>query len=531
MKSSDRREVLRRLLDAGLQVTPDALDYVLTHTSSSGMIDEIVRRRDAFEDVPVVGTEDFVRFFERNGELDSATDTIEANQSTERFQALSEHERAKWNYEIVKCLTPDSSGSSGDVEDFLMLFRDRYHAIERIFRSRLDTRGAISPSKAKEAKFFASRNRALSRKGERTQRAPIQMVLGIVRNKRVSRSRNVVIELEDESDSITCVIPSGRRRSGGEELVERGNALLLDEIICVAGKVDSEGRLIAEDVLFPDVSTARNIRRAKRNVNAVFISDIHCGSNEFLEDDFDRFVKWLRGIDGDSSKREMVENVRYLFIAGDLSDGVGVYPAQKANLLIDDVIEQYAYLAQKLRDIPKRIKIFCIPGNHDACRQALPRPPIPEEFAPALYDMGDRITMLGDPSQLLVEGVSILVTHGDSLDDLVTQIPGASYKRPEVSMRELLKKRHLAPLYGGKTELAPLHKDWMVIDTPPDIVHFGHAHHNAVDSYRGVQIINSGTFQGQTDFMRKQGVEPTPGIVTIVNLKTLEPKIEVFHPY
>jgi DNA polymerase II small subunit len=137
--------------------------------------------------------------------------------------------------------------------------------------------------------------------------------------------------------------------------------------------------------------------------------------------------------------------------------------------------------------------------------------------------------MLGDPSQVLVEDVRVLMNHGDSMDDLVTTLPRASYTEPAISMVELLKKRHLAPIYGGKTELAPLHRDWMVIDTPPDVVHFGHAHHNAVDNYRGVQIINSGTFQSQTDFMRKQGVVPTPGIVTFMNLQTGVPNVKFFY--
>ena len=98
-------------------------------------------------------------------------------------------------------------------------------------------------------------------------------------------------------------------------------------------------------------------------------------------------------------------------------------------------------------------------------------------------------------------------------------------------MKELLKKRHLAPIYGGKTELAPLRRDWMVIDQIPDIVHFGHAHHNAVDNYRGILIINSGTFQAQTDFMKKQGIDPTPGIVTHVNLRTGEPGVKAFYDF
>jgi DNA polymerase II small subunit len=98
-------------------------------------------------------------------------------------------------------------------------------------------------------------------------------------------------------------------------------------------------------------------------------------------------------------------------------------------------------------------------------------------------------------------------------------------------MRELLKKRHLSPIYGGKTELAPLRTDWMVINQIPDIVHFGHAHHNAVNSYRGVLMINSGTFQSQTEFMQKQGIDPTPGIVTYVNLRSGEPNIIPFYDF
>ena len=224
----------------------------------------------------------------------------------------------------------------------------------------------------------------------------------------------------------------------------------------------------------------------------------------------------------------MVANTKYLFIAGDMVDGISVYPGQRYHLQVSSLHDQYALIAEKLRKLPDRVKVFCIPGNHDAARQALPKPPILKTFAEPLYNL-DNVTMLGDPSQVVIEGVNVLITHGDSLDDLVTMLPGASYTEPALPMKELLKKRHLAPIYGGKTELAPLHRDWMVIDTPPDVVHFGHAHHNAVDNYRGVQIINSGTFQSQTDFMRKQGVVPTPGIVTFLNLRTGAPEVKLFY--
>jgi DNA polymerase II small subunit len=394
---------------------------------------------------------------------------------------------------------------------------------------RIDTAGAISPSYAKVRRNDARRRKAAAQSGGREGRPPSQVVIGIVSNKSVSRSRNVILELEDAEGSIICIVPSGREGLKGTQLQEKGNSVLLDETICVSGYVDQDGRMIANDIIFPDIPTARTMGRAPRDVYAAFVSDLHIGSEEFLEYEFDKFTDWLNGKDVDTEDKAMVEKIEYLFMAGDLVDGIGVYPSQKDNLQIPDIVGQYEYALKKFKKIPKRIKIIAIPGNHDAARQALPKPPISEQFAGPLYKLGDRMIMLGDPSHIQVEGVKVLLTHGDSMDDLVVNSPGASYVSPAVGMKELLKKRHLAPLYGGKTELAPLHRDWMVIDTPPDIVHFGHAHHNAVDNYRGVQIINSGTFQGQTDFMRKQGIIPTPGIVTLVNLRTGQPDVRLFY--
>jgi DNA polymerase II small subunit len=435
------------------------------------------------------------------------------------------------SYRIIKNPSADLVGSAGTVEDFLSLFNDRFRRIKRIYMGRIDTQGAVSPATAKLRKDDARRRKALKREGMRSQRQSIQKVIGIVKNKSISRSRNIIIELEDEEESIICVIPAGRESVKGKELSAKGNALVLDEIICISGFVDQDARMIADDVIYPDIPTVREIGRARRDVYATFISDLHCGSQEFLEDDLDRFIAWLDGRDVDSEDREMVDQIRYLFIAGDMVDGIGVYPSQKDDLALPSIYDQYGLVAEKLRKIPDRIQTFCIPGNHDACRQALPRPPVPPDFAEALYSLGENVILLGDPSQVIVEGVNVLLTHGDSLDDMVTTLPGASYVQPETSMIELLKKRHLVPIYGGKTELAPLARDWMVIDTPPDVVHFGHAHHNAVNNYRGVQVINSGTFQDQTDFMRKQGIQPTPGIVTLLNLHSGVPLVKVFHDY
>jgi DNA polymerase II small subunit len=62
----------------------------------------------------------------------------------------------------------------------------------------------------------------------------------------------------------------------------------------------------------------------------------------------------------------------------------------------------------------------------------------------------------------------------------------------------------------------------MVIERVPDIFHAGHVHVIKHDTYRGTLIVNSGAWQQQTEYMKKMGVVPVPGIAPVVNLQTLQ---------
>ncbi|MEK0319218.1 MAG: DNA polymerase II small subunit, partial [Nitrosopumilus sp.] len=68
----------------------------------------------------------------------------------------------------------------------------------------------------------------------------------------------------------------------------------------------------------------------------------------------------------------------------------------------------------------------------------------------------------------------------------------------------------------------PETEDMMVIDEIPDIFHVGHVHVVGFDMYRGVLLINSGTWQKQTPFQASVGLSPTPGLAVLVNLKTFK---------
>ena len=184
-------------------------------------------------------------------------------------------------------------------------------------------------------------------------------------------------------------------------------------------------------------------------------------------------------------------------------------------------------VSEKLKMVPRHLQMLIIPGNHDATRQALPQPMIPKKYATSLYDLPN-VKMLGDPCFFKLNGVSVLVYHGRSLDDVLATTPGLSYERPEEAMKVLLRARHLAPTFGLRTPIAPEVEDHLVIEEVPDIFHAGHVHTIGLDRYKSTLIINSGTWQAQTGYQANLGINPRPGLVPIVNLATLDVTLREF---
>jgi DNA polymerase II small subunit len=84
-------------------------------------------------------------------------------------------------------------------------------------------------------------------------------------------------------------------------------------------------------------------------------------------------------------------------------------------------------------------------------------------------------------------------------------------------MEEFLNIRHLAPIYGERTPLASELEDHLVIDEVPNVLHTGHVHINTYKNYKGIHLINSGTFQTQTEFQKIYNIVPTPAQVPILD--------------
>lgn len=394
--------------------------------------------------------------------------------------------------------------SNGAIEDFLEYFRDRFKRTERLLRQRMDVKSASSIMTAIRAPPSTKLK-----------------IIGMITEKRESKQR-VILSIEDSEAIATALIP----QNVPEELGQKAKLLMLDQVVCLSVTKTRNTLLIVEDIILPEIGQ-KTPHKASVPVYAALTSDLHIGSTQFQRDSFNRFILWLNGKYGNQTLREIAGHVKYVLIAGDIVDGIGVYPNQAKELAIKDIHRQYRLAAKYIEQIPDYIEVVIIPGNHDAPRKALPQPAISNAYLATLQE-SRKIHSLGNPCYMSLHGVELLMYHGRSLDDVISTVPGMNNNHPEKAMRLLLQSRHLAPLYGGKTTLSPESTDFLVIERVPDIFHAGHIHALGYCNYRGVLAVNSGGWQEQTTYMRNLGFTPTCSKVPIVNLQTLDVTVVSF---
>ncbi|MFD1633290.1 DNA-directed DNA polymerase II small subunit [Haloplanus ruber] len=395
---------------------------------------------------------------------------------------------------VVGDITGRSTGT-GEYGDFVSVFRDRYEKLSGQLRGRVNHRPASAIDDMPGGSDVA--------------------MIGLVNDIRSSANGHWIVELEDTTGTFPCLVTKDR------DIADLVDELLLDECVAVEGTLSDDAGIVFVDALyFPDVPRTYRPNTADRHVQAALISDVHVGSQEFMADAWERFADWLH--------TEEAAAVEYLLIAGDMVEGVGVYPDQDEELDIVDIYDQYERFSEHLKAVPGDMEIVMIPGNHDAVRLAEPQPAFDEELRDIMTAHDARI--VGNPSTVTVEGVSILMYHGVSLDEVIAELPEAkaSYDDPHRAMYHLLKKRHVAPKYGGHMRLAPEERDYLVVEDVPDVFHTGHVHKLGYGKYHNVLAVNSGCWQAQTAFQKSVNIDPDAGFAPIVDLDTLDLTVRKF---
>ena len=482
-----QEDLLSLAMESGILLDPELADYLAEREHP---VDSLLAILDAVNPRPLVLTLDEVKA------LNPAPSTPQpAPVSVPRQHGVrpdrSGTRREDYDSEVV--VLQDITGRStctGEMQDFSRYFDHRYKALSGLLRAKRELVGAVSI------------DRALKMTRE-------VRLIGMVQSAKRTRTGNYLLLIEDEEASCQVLVPSEGPGIDG--------APIPDEVLGIVGRPWKDDILLAEEIVRPDVPLSHTFAGAKEALCAAFVSDLHVGSRLFLRDRWERFAQWLG--------TEEACRIKYLVVVGDVVDGIGVYPGQDKDLAVDDVYLQYEEVAAMIGELPEELQVIILPGNHDAIRPAEPQPALPEGIR---QDFPDGVLFVGNPSLLRLHGVDVLCYHGKSMDDLVTSIPAVTYDRPLTGMVEMLKRRHLATSYGGRTPLAPERADHLVVDPLPSIFATGHVHGFGIGEYRGIRLLNASTWQGQTAFQRMHNITPKPGMVPIVDLKTGETFAQAF---
>ena len=406
-----------------------------------------------------------------------------------KFKRNEQKINVEYDFEIIQDMSKKSY-TSGEIENLIAYFNSRYEKLEKILSQRPELRNYTKIADIDDSQDSLS-------------------LILMVKEIRSSKNGHKIVEFEDDTGNISILFSQNN-----DELFAEAEKLVRDEVIgVIANKSDDRNFAFGQQIINPGVL---RIPEKEMDFGIVFLSDVHIGSLTFQEDAFLRFIDWINCDFGTEEQRRVAEDIKYLIIGGDIVDGIGVYPNQEQELAIKDITKQYDEAAKFLGNIRSDIKIIIAPGNHDASRVAEPQPAVPEEYAKALYEL-DNVEFISNPGVVSLDGIKVLIYHGRSFDDLVMAVKEFTYEKNDLLMEELMKKRHLAPIYGERTPLASELEDYLVIEEVPDILHTGHVHVNSYRRFNGIHLINSGTFQTQTSFQKIHNIEPTPAEVPVIH--------------
>lgn len=484
-----KREVIEACLKKGILISPDFLRGINDYDKISRIF-EVIRTKQLNDPV-----------------ADFSLTELTCTKSPEMAEAPKQGEiKIVYSYK--------EEPKKRDIQDFVDHFNNRYKAIEKILKQRQEMQNTVSIGKIPNKR----------------EKEPLS-VIGMVSYKQTTKNGNLLLLLED---------PTGQRKvlvnKNKPALFNEAKDIVLDEVVGVVG-VNIENFIFANNILWPDIPASKELKKHEEESYAIFLSDLHVGSSKFLPEDFERFLKWINGKMGNEQQRSISNKIQYIFIAGDLVDGCGVYPGQEKELITKDIYEQYEECAGLLRQIPHQIPLIICPGNHDALRIAEPQPQLSKDFAKPLHEMSN-VIMVSNPSMININstsnfsGFDVLMYHGYSFDYFVANVDSlrslGGYNRPDLIMKFLLKRRHLAPSHLSSLYIPDTKKDNLVIEKVPDFFLSGHIHKSSTSNYRNTTLICGSCWQGKTTFQEKVGHNPEPSRVPIVNLGTRDIKILKF---
>ncbi len=520
-----QKEILKFCLEKGFLVDNDLLD-LFSETSDIESIKLIIEKAKTYTPHNVLTK----NFFEKNkkefGKLFSGLPKknqkglerlriklgLSIEISKENFSPDDKDkiktENSTFNSNVKVLTTTIQQNKKIEVKDFVSHFKGRFNQMKNILQERSELTNLVSIDK------ISGNRQGIS-------------IIGIIYSRNVTKNKNIILEVEDMTGKIKLLINKSK-----ENLYKIAEEISLDSVLGFKCSGNNE-ILFVNEIVFPDAVVSER-KFSPTSESALFIGDLHYGSNRFLKKGFLKFIDYLNGrLSKNLHEKAEVEKIKYLFITGDLVTGVGNYPGQEADLEISDLEKQFIDLSEFLKMIPKHIKIIISPGNHDGVRIMEPQPIFDERYAWPLFQL-ENVIITENPCMVNIgeannfRGFDVLTYHGFSYPYYANIIPDLIMKKamncPEEIMKYLLKNRHLAPTHGS-TQYYPHKDDKLIIKNVPDIFVSSHTHKCGVSYHNNILIISTSCWEAMTPYQEKFGNEPDHCKVPMINLKTRAVKI------
>ncbi|MFW6007800.1 MAG: metallophosphoesterase [archaeon] len=379
----------------------------------------------------------------------------------------------------------------GEPTDWVKYFNSRYEKMKKFFDRRL-LKETVDIKNLPEGEYDVK-------------------LYGLIRDKYLSKNGHMIITLEDPTGD--CKVIALKKK---EELVKKCKKIMKDSPIIVDGGTSDDGdALFINEIYTPSIDRKELPSWNGENTEGgkiIFTSDWHIGSKECNYNSIEKFVKYVNNHSNE---------ILTVFHLGDLIDNVAIYPDQYKEVEIKKIGEQYEKASQILSKI--EVPIVFVPGNHDlgGGSNKIPSPSLlKSEDTKSLYDLPN-IRILSNPSQVIIDDVRILLTHGESLLAFLNSYGwNINSETVGLSMKKMLTHRHVIPEYGlRQAQHMPTSEDFLTIDNIPDIIATGHTHIKSYKEYKNIKMINPGCMQEKTDYMRRNGINPSPTSFSEMNLK------------
>jgi len=396
-------KAVSKLFSAGYQLTKEAYVYLDSHSDIESVINQILSAKPENPILSLEAIETILNTVKKQSSESSSQQLKKSVAEEEKKQEQNEssakevqtktrpktHIRQnKIAADIEVLYTPEISPKKVTVKNFEQYFTNRYKQLAQLFRGRHDIATIVSTNSLLSHKY----------------KEDVSLV-ALVYSKSVTRNGNVFLELEDLEGQVKGIISTSQMNA-----IKKAPYILEDAVLCFTGNWNND-ILHIRDIQWPDIPYTRQPNYAYDDVLALFISDIHIGSKHFMGDLFMKVVNFLNGQLNSERYNQLGEKIKYLFVGGDVVDGVGVYPEQENDLALKNIRLQYLLASEYFEKIASDIEIIIIPGNHDGARSAEPQTPIQQEFASELYKL-DNVKLLGSPTYIKAHGVEVLMSHG-----------------------------------------------------------------------------------------------------------------------